>query len=285
MTDTELVASVQQRRTQAGIVISDSPKKLPFEISGPQLTPQQIADDERRNGEEVAAAERRRRVIIFRRLVEAAGNRYRSCTFDSYQFPPSKAVEYQRQVVAKVREYAEQIDRQVGRGAGLILYGPVGTGKDHLAFSVAGVAVRKFGLSVGWHNGQHWFGRNRDRIDEGGSEDAVIREFRQPDVVVLSDPLPPMGNLTQYQASMLYRAVDARASCGKPTIVTLNVAGDEEADPRLGVPTWDRLKDGAWMILCAWPSFRKPAFTMQPSTADAGPDCCHDTIRAGGRGN
>jgi DNA replication protein DnaC len=61
---------------------------------------------------------------------------------------------------------------------------------------------------------------------------------------------------------MLYRAVEARYAAGKPTIVTVNVANDGEADLRLGAPTWDRLCHGAGKIKCEWPSYRQPAFEV-----------------------
>ena len=87
----------------------------------------------------------------------------------------------------------------------------------------------------------------------------MIAELARPDVLCLSDPLPPVGALTQFQATMLYRLVDARYSRGVPTICTVNVADDAEADERMGVPTWDRLCHGAWKLHCAWPTYRRPA--------------------------
>jgi DNA replication protein DnaC len=268
MTQTELelaalVEGVEERRRVTGVGCADAPRPVAAPRV-PPLCPKTIADQEREAGEQAAREERRRRQEAFERLVKAAGERYRGCTFQTYEVRPSKAMEYQSRAVAKIREYAECVEKLVRSGAGLILYGPVGTGKDHLAFAVARRAVLRFGLSVAWHDGQSWFGRNRDRIEEGGTEESLIREIRRPDVVVLSDPLPPMGSLTQFQAIMLFRAVNARAAAGKPVIVTLNVADDEEANQRLSVPTWDRMRDAAWMISCRWPSYRTPALSMRP---------------------
>jgi hypothetical protein len=53
--------------------------------------------------------------------------------------------------------------------------------------------------------------------------------------------------------------VHARYIRGVPTICTVNVNDDAEADERFSVPTWDRLCDGAWKIRCAWESYRKPS--------------------------
>jgi DNA replication protein DnaC len=65
--------------------------------------------------------------------------------------------------------------------------------------------------------------------------------------------------LTPFQASMLYRLVDARYVRGKPTIVTVNVNDDAEGDRRMGEATWDRLCHDSWKVFCDWPTHRKPA--------------------------
>ena len=55
-----------------------------------------------------------------------------------------------------------------------------------------------------------------------------------------------------------YRVVRARTDSGLATICTVNVSSDQEADDRMGAPTWDRLTQGAWKIHCPWPTHRKP---------------------------
>ena len=75
-------------------------------------------------------------------------------------------------------------------------------------------------------------------------------------MLVLSDPVPPKGELSDYSESILYRIVDARYITMKPTWTTMNVASGEEADRRLGAPIVDRLRHGALCLSCDWPSFR-----------------------------
>lgn len=140
----------------------------------------------------------------------------------------------------------------------MILYGPVGTGKDHLAFALCR-SVIKSGRTVRWVNGQSWFGAVRDAMETDRSEASLVGDLAKPQLVCLSDPLPPVGALTQHQTTMLYRLIDARYAKGLPTICTLNVADDEEADLRMGPATWDRLCHGAWKLKCMWPTYRTPA--------------------------
>jgi DNA replication protein DnaC len=137
------------------------------------------------------------------------------------------------------------------------LYGPVGTGKDHLAYAVAMAAVAAE-LTIGWLSGQQWFGQLRDAIDEGTNEQSLVGRISRPDLVVISDPLPSGGQLTTYQGAMLFRAIDARYARGKATVLTVNLADDAEADEHLGSAIWDRLCHNTWKISCNWPSYRRP---------------------------
>lgn len=215
----------------------------------PPETEAAFAEREKRDAER---AELRRQGELRKRwidLLQAAGHRYREATLASFecQRPAQTAV------VSALREYIE-----TDSPAGIVLYGPVGTGKDHLAFSVCRAAI-KAGKTVRWVNGQSWFGLVRDAMDTARSEASLIAELTRCDVLCLSDPLPPVGALTQFQATMLYRLVDARYSRGVPTICTINVASDEEADERMGAATWDRLTHDAWKLHCSWPTYRKPA--------------------------
>jgi DNA replication protein DnaC len=182
-------------------------------------------------------------------LIHAAGGRYRFCTLENFETTRPE----QGKVIKALYDYLD-----ADFPGSVILYGPVGTGKDHLAFAVCFAAV-KSGRTVKWINGQNFFGTVRDAMDTDRSEASIIADFVRPNLLCLSDPLPPVGALTQHQATMLYRLVDARYSKGVPTICTVNVASDAEADERMGAATWDRLCHDAWKFNCNWPTYRKPA--------------------------
>lgn len=183
---------------------------------------------------------------VLTKLGDAASPRHSECRFSNFEAPTVN----QREAVAAALAWSDDPN------CNLVLFGPCGTGKDHLAYAAVRKAVIQHGSSVRWVNGQDWFGEVRDAIDEDTSERATIRAMVAPDLLIISDPLPPFGNLTQHQATMLYRVINARC---KPTVATINVANDDEADERLGVATWDRLCDGAVKICCKWQSYRRPA--------------------------
>lgn len=247
---------LEQRRAELGIKADSSPAQITKAMPARELSPEEVAARDEANARMALAEQKARRQGLFAVLCEKAGSRYAGCNFKNFECK-TKAQAAARDACV---EYAKTLIEQITDCRNLVLYGPVGTGKDHLAFAIGAAATLYHGKVVGWINGQDWFGEIRDQMsDDGESERRIILRLCGSDVLVISDPLPPYGSLSQHQGTMLYRLINARYRFGKPTIVTVNVADDDEADNRLGAATWDRLRDRAWQVNCNWPSFRKPA--------------------------
>lgn len=195
-------------------------------------------------------------------FVRGAGQRANGWSFGAYKVGD----DYQNDVFAMVKRWADSFDERLKAGEGLVLYGPAGTGKDHLAFAAVAKAIVHFGASARWFSCRDVFGSARDQMGTGDTESALLRTITRAAVVVLSDPLPPFGDvaLTPWQSDLLFRIVDARWRRQLPTVCTVNVADDDEGDRRLGAPTWDRLNDRAWRAFTRWPSYRQPAVDMRP---------------------
>lgn len=198
----------------------------------------------------IEGARTARRLAAFQ---EAIGKRYADCTLDNFE----TTLPEQEQVRAKLREYVSDIRANVDRCRGLVLFGPAGTGKDHLLAAAAKVAICA-GIDVAWRNGRDLAGQFRDAIENNEITEAeLLSDLESPEVLILSDPVPPTGRLTEYQGDVMFRLVDARYRAMKPMWVTLNVAGGSEADDRLGSQIVDRLKHDALAIFTDWPSYRK----------------------------
>ena len=85
----------------------------------------------------------------------------------------------------------------------------------------------------------------------------LLKAWTAPSILSMSDPLPPFGNLTQFQMTTLFQILDFRYRHCKGTWVTLNVAKGAEADERMGKQLADRLRHGAMVLHFDWPSYRK----------------------------
>lgn len=211
--------------------------------------------DTRATDAEADRREAKRRRYVGHHLKNAAGPRLARCRLENYQ---AKRQE-QTHVLASVEEWAATFADRKKSVEGLVLYGPVGTGKDHLVFGACWKVVCTHPVTVRWINGRDLFGLFRDRMDSQTTEKETIGELVAPDVLILSDPLPTTGALSAWQADCLYRLIESRWRQGKMICVTANVAGDDEAGERFGEATWDRICDRAWKAFCYWPSYRQPS--------------------------
>lgn len=223
-------------------------EKLP-----PPMTEAEAEQARRHRADAAARQERSRRESEWASLVHERGQRYSNCTLSSYEC----RVDAQTQAREALRRYAEKMPESVDSGVGIVLFGPAGTGKDHLLAAMMRAAIMTYGLRVRWENGMDLFGEVRDRIGEDKSEAQFVRSLAHPQILALSDPLPPFGAIKEFQAAMLFRVIDRRYSEGKPTWVTMNARNRQEAEERMGVQMIDRLSHGALVIFCNWPSYRQ----------------------------
>lgn len=196
----------------------------------------------------------RRRQQCVVRLAADLGERYRPdlAALDKFKvYHPS-----QPPVIARLTTLADGIGQFVKSASGLILHGTVGTGKDHLLAAMLYQAAM-IPASCRWINGQELFGAFRDRIDTGQRDEDHFRELERPQVLGISDPVPPVGSPGEWDLRNLYRLLDRRYRAMKSTWVSVNATTPEEADDKLSAPVFDRLRDGAEILACAWPSYRE----------------------------
>ncbi len=165
----------------------------------------------------------------------------------------------QKPVLDRLRALAPRLVELVGQGRGLIFFGPVGTGKDHLLaallYAVAEAIVEE--KPCHWVNGQEVFGQSRDRMKADLLEGELIQELARPQVLAISDPVPAVGELSAWNVGLLYRVLDRRYREMKATWASLNALSVEDADAKLSAPVFDRLREGAELFPCFWPSWRE----------------------------
>ena len=180
------------------------------------------------------------------------GKRYRRCTLENFRAP----TEDQREVLATIQGYAEQLAANIEAGINLILTGPEGTGKDHLLAALFDPAIDA-GFSLKWTSGAMLWSRLRDGITDATTERSLIADYTKPDVLILSDPQSISGALSKYQQDKLYEIVDTRYNHCQAIWVTLNCANKSEADEKIGAQVVGRLRHDAVSVGCSWDSFRQ----------------------------
>jgi hypothetical protein len=108
-----------------------------------------------------------------------------------------------------------------------------------------------------WIGGQELFGRIRDGMDTKEPEERLLAEWDKPKVIGISDPIPPAGSPSEWNVMQLYRLLDRRYRARKCTWISVNAISTDDADAKLSAPVFDRIRDGAVLVPCFWPSFRE----------------------------
>lgn len=252
----------QRAETQRTTASDAAPKRLDSVLrsfgetmQASEPSPEEREQARRRSDEHLRRqieAEREQRWAAF---VSCVGRRYADATLDGYVVSD----DVQRKAFDRVKAYASEIEANVRDGRNLVLYGPPGTGKDHLAVAVCRRAIAA-GIRCMATDGQALFQAARDAIGRDTSETELLSPFIRADVLLISDPVPPLESAkgaSDYQLTVLWRIIDARYRDLKPTIVTINVADRGEMDRRLAPNIVDRLIDGAVAVQCKWESYRR----------------------------
>ena len=148
-----------------------------------------------------------------------------------------------------LREYTGKIRHHRDRGEGLLLLGPVGTGKSSSAALVCGAAVHA-GLSVRWFYVP-------DLVPLLADRDTVAHNMRlctQADLLVWDDF--GVEGLRDWQIGLLDRVVEARYRRDRPMIVTTNLARKSLEDPSLARLN-DRWSERRYVITISGESMRR----------------------------
>ena len=167
----------------------------------------------------------------------------------------------QREVVADLEGLALQ--ERLESGQNFLFIGPCGSGKDHLMHALVWQCFFALNGGVLIRNGSALRRELRDAALSEGGEGIVINRLIDSRLLCISDPIPTGGTeVSDFQADALYHIVDARWNARRPTWCTCNLPLEKTRDAAervLSAPVWDRLKDGALLIRCNWPSFRRHA--------------------------
>lgn len=190
---------------------------------------------------------RRETMAIGRRLRRARFEQ--QATLEGFDFAASPKLP-----AAQIRDLAAL--RWLAAGESVILYGPVGVGKSHVAQALGHLAIRQ-GAEVRFTKTSrllaHLAGGHADR-----SFDKRLAELVRPAVLILDDFA--MRELTPAQADDLYELVSARASTGRSLVLTANRAPVDWyplfPNPVVAESLLDRLINTSHQVFMNGPSYR-----------------------------
>lgn len=161
----------------------------------------------------------------------------------------------QARAKAVCEAYVKDIDSRFKEGQSLVFSGRPGTGKTHLAASIANAAMAK-GYSALFRTAAGLVRMIRDSWSDG-TESTAMADIAATDLLIIDECGAIAG--TENEKKILFEIINARYERMKPTIVLSNL-GAKELEESLGPRTFDRLREnGGKFVVFDWESYRRQA--------------------------
>lgn len=203
---------------------------------------------------ELAAIESSLRALRVADLIDNAGiaRRFEACEFDNYQPINQDAAKN----LSSCQRYASSWPDRLKAGTGLVMTGNCGTGKNHLAVSMAKSIIRDHLAKVEITDVMRLTRAVKStwRHNAEMTEEDVIERFASVDLLIIDEVGVQFGSPTEM--TILQEIINARYESILPTILISNLTFDQLKET-IGERIVDRVTDGGRNRLAfGWGSFR-----------------------------
>lgn len=148
-----------------------------------------------------------------------------------------------------LKQYTDSIEKNIATGRGLLLVGPIGTGKSSAAALVAKSVVMA-GKTVRWCYVPDLLAELRDNAQAR----QLVKLSSAADLLIWDDF--GVAGLAEWQIGLLDRIVEKRYQNGKPMVVTTNMSKISLSDPSLSRLN-DRWSERRYVVTISGESMRK----------------------------
>ena len=178
--------------------------------------------------------------------------RFKSKSFDDYNVTCAEG----KTAFGICKGYAESFDKRLEAGGGLVLCGMPGTGKTHLAASIANHVIKEYKRSVIFISVISAMRKVKSTYSKTSemTESEAIDSFTRPDLLILDEVGVQFGS--EAEKMILFEIINIRYQNMKPTILISNLP-HKELNDYIGERVSDRMIEGGGAIIpFDWESYR-----------------------------
>ncbi len=182
--------------------------------------------------------------------------RFENADFASYEL--DQAGDQQGKRLAQLQNYADHFCEHYAQGTSLILSGGPGTGKTHLALSVA-KQIAQIGFQAKYLTTRKLLRQIRDTWNKRSelTEQQIIDQLADVDLLIIDEIGVQRG--TDDELNTIFEIIDERYQKSRPSILITNLPW-QELKQVIGERSADRLRDsGGKLLTFDWQSHRAPA--------------------------
>lgn len=212
---------------------------------------------ERPDGSTVPCDCRADDIVKARRTAARIPERYRNCRLQNFKDLQNESLKKAKAVAKRFVDHWPAVD------AGLLISGPVGVGKTHLAVAILNELVDTKGASVLFCDFSDLLDRIQASFSRSNDEnqDDIVAPYRDANLLVLDE----LGarRPSDWVREILYGLLNTRYNRGRITILTTNFGdepdarGGETLETRIGAPVRSRLWEMTQLVSVSAEDFRK----------------------------
>lgn len=177
--------------------------------------------------------------------------------YQKRQFEDYKAVSQESDdIKTLMMRYSDRFGVVLDHGTSFFFIGGPGTGKTHIACSVA-MSIVNNGYTAKYTTLLDIISKVKTCWVKGSdlSEDDIISEYTKPDLLIIDEV--GLGNLGQKDKEMAFRVINRRYEGERP-LITISNYDLNQANKALGVPTVSRMTSGGGKVLVFnWGDYRQ----------------------------
>lgn len=173
-------------------------------------------------------------------------SKFRNVTFDKYEVRDEN-----KKAFGLAKKYAERFHEMYGKNQGLLLYGPVGTGKSYTAACIANYLLGNMKSVI-----MTSFVKILQGIWDENKEAEYITILNSASLLIIDD----LGTEreTDYALEKVYNIIDSRVRANKPMIITSNLELRDmmDCDDIRKKRIYDRILECCYPVFVGGKSFR-----------------------------